>query len=480
MYKAYLKETDDSRDKKTIHEPLNYGNKLSSGDLKLSLEGLGISTFECSLSIANSLYGKTKPITNVICVLDTNGKKVFHGRIAKITKSMTASGEFSEKILCEDRKSYLYDSTQKYLKPTIMSVSEYLQRLLDEHNRQVEPFKRMRLGNVTVRDNEQIYRGIGYYKTAELIKDRLLDRLGGYLILREDSQGGLILDYLQDYGEVSSTPLQITRNLRSATRDIDISELATRIVPLGQEIETSESVEIGTDFSRPKHNISDVNGGLDYLQDSELVAEFGIIQKNVDFQNVTDHNVLKRRGEEYLKNQRAMLVSWTVEVIELGLIDSRYQLIQIGNSYPIENPILYGAETLQVTEKAVNILEPQRIVLTVGSSKKTLSSFQQSYANMQYTLNDALSGVNLQMRNTNEVAKKLDETNNNLAETVGELENAKSLIDNNQNDIKNVKIETSNNKTDLENAIKKNDEQSEKVKKQMEDLQKQIDDLKKK
>lgn len=478
MYKAYLKETDDSRDKKTIHEPLNYGNKLSSGELKISLEGLGISTFECSLSIANSLYGKTKPITNIICVLDTNGKKVFHGRIAKITKSMKANGEFSEKILCEDRKSYLYDSTQKYLKPTIMSVREYLQRLLNEHNRQVEPFKQMHLGNVTVGDSEKIYRGIGYYKTAELIKDRLLDRLGGYLVLREDTQGGLILDYLKDYGEVSRTPLQITRNLRSATRDIDISELATRIVPLGQEIETSENVEIGTDFSRPKHTISDVNGGVDYLQDSKLIAEFGIIQKNVDFQNVTDHNILKRRGDEYLKNQRAMLVSWTVEVIELGLIDSRYELIQVGNSYPIENPMLYGAETLQVTEKAVNILEPQRIVLTIGSSKKTLSSFQQSYSNLQYTLSDTLSSVNFQMKNTNEVSQKLEETNVTLTETVGGLENTKILAEGNQTDIKSVKIETSTIKKNLEEAIRKNDERSELLLQQIEDLKTQIKNLK--
>lgn len=478
MYKAYLKETDDSRDKKTIHEPLNYGNKLSSGDLKISLEGLGISTFECSLSIANSLYGKTKPITNMICVLDSNGEKVFHGRISKITKSMTSSGEFSEKILCEDRKSYLYDSTQKYLKPTIMPVREYLQKLLDEHNRQVEPFKQMKLGNVTVGDSEPIYRGIGYYKTAELIKDRLLDRLGGYLVLREDTQGSLILDYLKDYGEVSRTPLQITRNLRSATRDIDISELATRIVPLGQEIETSESVEIGTDFSRPKHTIADVNGGIDYLQDSELVAEFGVIQKNVDFQNVTDHNVLKIRGEEYLKNQRAMLVSWTVEVIELGLIDSRYELIQVGNSYPIENPMLYGAETLQVTEKTVNILEPQRIVLTIGSSKKTLSSFQQSYSNLQYTLSDTLSSVNFQMRNTNEVSQKLEETNGTLTETVGVLENTKILAEGNQTKIESVKIETSTIKENLDETIRKNDERSELLLQQIEELKTQIKNLK--
>lgn len=478
MYKAYLKETDDSEDKNTIHEPLNFGNKLSSGELKISLEGLGISTFECSLSIANSLYGKAKPITNMICVLDTNGKKVFHGRIAKITKSMKANGEFSEKILCEDRKSYLYDSTQKYLKPTIMSVREYLQRLLNEHNRQVEPFKQMHLGNVTVGDSEKIYRGIGYYKTAELIKDRLLDRLGGYLVLREDAQGSLVLDYLKDYGEVSRTPLQITRNLRSATRDIDISELATRIVPLGQEIETSENVEIGTDFSRPKHTISDVNGGVDYLQDSELIAEFGIIQKNVDFQNVTDHNILKRRGKEYLKNQRAMLVSWTVEVIELGLIDSRYELIQVGNSYPIENPMLYGAETLQVTEKAVNILEPQRIVLTIGSSKKTLSSFQQSYSNLQYTLSDTLSSVNFQTKNTNEVSQKLEETNVTLSETVGVLENTKILAEGNQTDIKSVKIETSTIKKNLEEAIRKNDERSELLLQQIEDLKTKIKNLK--
>ena len=122
------------------------------------------------------------------------------------------------------------------MKPTRMTVSAYLQKILDAHNKQVEAHKQFRLGEVNVVDNGDLLRGLGYQSTADTIKEKLLDRLGGTLTLRRVGNINY-LDYLSNYGVNSETPLQLTKNLKSATRDIDISELFTRIVPVGQDIE---------------------------------------------------------------------------------------------------------------------------------------------------------------------------------------------------------------------------------------------------
>ncbi|MGX7244756.1 phage tail protein [Enterococcus quebecensis] len=396
MYRVTLFE--DSQDKKGIvlHEPANYGNKVNAGNLELSLEGLGISTFEFSINVNNPLYRKAEPIVNLVTVSDRNGQ-IFKGRVAKISNTMSGEGHFIEKILCEDQKAYLYDSTQKYIKSTIMSVSQFLGKLLNEHNDQVENHKKIYLGTVTVTESDKVYRGSGYGKTADIIKNQLLDRLGGYLVLREKDET-LYLDYLAEYGSVSTTPLQIARNLKSASREIDISELATRIVPLGKDLELSESTGTETDQFRPKTTIETVNNGKNYLEDQALVKKFGVIQTTIEFPNIADKNTLKRKGQEFLNNQRLLLITWTAEVIELGLLDKRYEIIQLGNSYSVANPFLYEKETLQVIEKKIDILNPQKIRLTIGSGKKTLSQYQLEYKGMQETLEVVKNNVGISTR----------------------------------------------------------------------------------
>ncbi|MGC6768929.1 phage tail protein [Enterococcus sp. LJL51] len=392
MYRVTLYEHAGDQRGTVIHEPANFGNKINNGDLELSIEGLGISTFEFSINLNNPAYRKAEPIVNLVTVTDQSGQ-IFKGRIAQITNTMDGTGSFVEKILCEDQKAYLYDSTQRYVKPKIRSVKEFLELLLAEHNRQVEEYKRIYVGTVTVEDEEGTYRAIGYDATAEVIKNKLLDQLGGYLILRE-SNGKLLLDYLKEYGEVSQTPLQIARNLKSASRDIDISELATRVVPLGQDIDNSENTANISDGIREKTTIESVNNGKNYLEDQTLVSKFGVIQKTIEFPNITNKALLKQRGQEYLKNQRLMLVTWTAEVIELGLLDQRYEIIQLGNSYSVANQFLYEQEVLQVIEKKIDILNPQKIVLTIGSGKKTFSQYQLEYRGLRETVETVKSTAN--------------------------------------------------------------------------------------
>ncbi|WP_207695596.1 hypothetical protein DOK67_0002209 [Enterococcus sp. DIV0212c] len=413
MYRVTLFK--DAQDKKgtVIHEPANFGNKVNSGDLELSLEGLGISTFEFSINVNNPLYRKAEPIVNLVTVSDRNGQ-LFKGRVAKISNVMNSQGHFIEKILCEDQKAFLYDSTQKYMKSKVMTVRQFLEKILNEHNTQVESYKKIYIGTVTVTDSEQIYRGSDYGKTAEVIKNQLLDRLGGYLILREKNDQ-LYLDYLADYGSTSNTPLQIARNLKSASREIDISELATRIVPTGKDLETDSTTDAQTNQFRPKTTIESVNDGKNFLEDASLVKKFGVIQSIVDFPNITDKNTLKLRAQEYLNNQRLMLVTWSAEVVELGLLDNRYEIIKLGNSYPVSNPYLYEKETLQVIEKKIDILNPQKIRLTIGSGKKTFSQYQLEYKGMRETLETVKTNVGASSRTIDNLKIQAQQLENQTA-----------------------------------------------------------------
>lgn len=445
MYRVVYADNPQMKKPIIVHD-IGQMNKASSGKIELTLNGLGISSFTFSINPKNTLYRKIKPLSNYIDVYDVHDEnkpvKIFSGRVLRIGNKMSANGEFQEEVVCEDRKAFLHDSVQSYMKPTLMGVSEYLKKLLDVHNGQVEPHKMIYLGWVTVKDDEPIYRGIGYESTADTIREKLLDRLGGYLILKEDA-GRYFLDYLKDYGETSKTPLQITRNLRSATRDIDISELGTRIVPLGADLEQDETTEeIGSDFSRPKVNISSVNDGKIYLEDSALVREFGIITKTVNFPDTKSPGILRTKGLGYISNQRLMLVTWTIEALEVGLIDPRYEVIRLGNYYPVMNQFLYEKETLQVIEKKINILQPQRIELTIGSGKKTLSQYQLESKAMESTLQTIYS--NLQKSNANllalqKEAEELRNQTNLIPEQAERLKELEKIIEDLTNELNGLK-----------------------------------------
>lgn len=423
MYRVLLYDNPNRLNPKIVHEPYSYGEKIKESEVYLSLNGLGISTFEFTFNINNKYYQKIEPIVNFIQIIDVvREQEIFYGRVAKITNTMDTSGSFSQSFLIEDEKAFLYDSVQTYMKPTRMTVRDYLQKIIDIHNKQVEPYKRFKLGNVDVIDNGDLLRGLGYQSTAETIKEKLLDRLTGNLILRRVGNTNY-LDYVSNYGNDSDTPLQLTKNLKSATRDIDISELFTRIVPVGQDIEDNSEtdIEVGTDYSRPKYTIESVNEGKNYLDDSSLIEKFGLNIGIVEFSNVKEPSILKRRGQQWLKDQSLMLVTWDVEAIELGLLDSRYELITLGNSYKVDNQFLYSVEKLQVIEKKFSILAPQKVNLTIGSKKKKLTDYQNEIKTIQSNLVNIKANASAGTQSISDLMKKQESLKNELSQQSNEI-----------------------------------------------------------
>lgn len=372
MYEVKIFTSHEDTTGTLIHSPY-------VSDLKcyFSIDQLlqGISNMELTINMANPAWNMIKPLTTLIKVLNiSTGKTEFDGRILKPIQEMNDDGTLAVKYACESKLAYLQDSNQRHTVVQDTTVADFFALLINNHNAQVEPHKRFIVGNVTVTNStDNVYRYVGYGKTYAEIKDNLIDRLGGYLVLREEVDGTYI-DYLQEVGEIKNTPIRLRTNLKSMRREIDPTEIITRLIPLGATLESEEG---GTGaVSQPRLTIESVNDGLDYLDDEELQSEFGIISGEVTYDDVTTPSTLKLRGQQYFSNQRAARISYDITPVNLDVIDTSFESFEIGNYHPIINPLFDVEETLQIIEKKINSDNPQSDALTFGDQQVTLTQYQ--------------------------------------------------------------------------------------------------------
>ena len=379
-FREMLSDTDFTK-KKVVHSPYSRkGNKILSGSIKQAQNAINEFTFV--IPMQNDLYQKLIPFQSIVQVVNLYDEEVeFEGRVLSISNKMTSTG-FVQEVVCEDFLSFLHDSTQHFQKLKNTGAEAYLREILNQHNAQVEDYKRIYLGSVTVQSmTDKPFRYLGYEPTWDTIRERIIASIGGYLTLRRASDG-LYLDWTTSIGQNQESPIQLGRNIKSASREVSFDGIATQIMPIGADEKnsdgssSSDKEEQGSDVTRKQIDISSVNGGKMWLEDAELVAKFGIIRKPVIWTEIDSPSVLKSRGLQYLRNQKIALAKWTVAAVERYLIDSRYVKFKIGNTHPILNAPLSGIEKLQIIEKKIDILNPQSVDLVIGSKSQSLSAYQ--------------------------------------------------------------------------------------------------------
>lgn len=364
--------------RKIIHSPHSRkANKILSGSISQALNAINEFTF--TMPMQNSLYQKINPFQTIIQVVNLFDDEVeFEGRVLSISNKMTNTG-FVQEVVCEDFLSFFHDSSQHFQKLSNSGAEEYLREILKKHNAQVEDYKRINLGNVTMKSStDKPWRYLGYESTWDTIRERVITNIGGYLTLRR-GKDGFYLDWTASVGQNKRSPIQLGRNIKSASREISFDGLATQIMPIGADEDNSGSSgndSQGSDITRKQIDISSVNDGKLWLEDTDLVAKFGIIRKPVIWTEIDNPYVLKSRGLQYLRNQKIALAKWTVSAVERYMIDNRYEKFKIGNIHPILNAPLSGIETLQIVEKKIDILNPQSVDLVIGSKSQSLSAYQ--------------------------------------------------------------------------------------------------------
>lgn len=115
-------------------------------------------------------------------------------------------------------------------------VKFFLGWLLEQHNRQVSTAQRINLGTVTVADpNNYLHRASeSRMTTMEAVKKKLLDGLGGHLVV--DYSGATpVLNYYEDLPLTNVQAVEYGENLLDLVTETDASDSYTAILPEGKD-----------------------------------------------------------------------------------------------------------------------------------------------------------------------------------------------------------------------------------------------------
>lgn len=391
--------------------------RLISGSINHGINTIDNFTFKIANN--NIGYNKLNALTTLVEVLNIkNNNLEFKGRVLLPVESMDSNGIFLKNVTCESELGYLMDSSTVYGDYHNISVRDFLKVIIDNHNSQVDEEKKFEVGNVTVVDNnDSLYRYLGYVKTFEAIKDKLIDRLGGELQIRYEN-GIRYLDYLESIGEVKSTEIRLAKNLQSIELEKDPTSIISRLLPLGNKLEDSEE----------RLTIESVNNGNKYIDDIEAIEEFGVIVDSVTWDDVTQVSNLLKKGQEYLKENNRIKKKYKVTALDLSTIGLDFDSFEVGNSYPVINPLMNINENLRIIEKTIDIYNPQSSTLGIGDKLEDIKNYQlnniatakevKTVKETVQTTVSALNSVSVELNNTVEILNNTNENMGNLNEVV--------------------------------------------------------------
>ncbi len=410
----------------TVINHVSINNKANriSGTIKQGINCINSFTF--TIYPNNVGYNLIFPIKTKVKVLNTKTNKYeFIGRVLTPSNAMSSSGLISKTFVCESELAYLLDTMQAYEEVHGMSVKDFLNKLIQVHNSKTSEDKQFQLGNVTVIDNnDSLYRYISYDSTKKNIDDDLIDKLGGELQIRYEDDVRYI-DYLTEIGKICDTEIRLGKNIKDIINDIDPTNYITRLIPLGAKLKKTEIGEDGTETevdSEERLTIASVNNGFNCIDDEEAIAEFGIIEGYVNWDDVSDANNLLIKGKNYLASQR-IIISNKITALDLSLIGLDIDSFEVGNYYPLKHNLLDIDYNVRIIEKSIDINNPQNASITLGDKQKDIKDYQLSIKKQASKVITLERDVSINAKKLNDANKAIISTSKSIEQVSGEVTN---------------------------------------------------------
>lgn len=344
---------------RTIYHPLNPVLNLVNPRLSLEDNAAGSLTF--TVYPENGNYDSIRKLFPIISVL-RNEKIIFKGRVITDKKDFY-NGKAVE---AEGKLAFFNDS---YLEPFEFkgSPEELFRMFVENHNAQVKDWQQMKVGVVTVKDNnDYIVRGSEkIMNTWNALKEKCFQStLGGHIRIRYESDGDYV-DWLADYEKVSSQGIAFARNMISLSQETDASETYTAIRPVGAEV---EGVRV---------DISSVNGGSTYLINDEKALEYGVIfapETESVWEDVTlPENLMKKASDRLYGSMGALSETYEINAVDLNLTDGEIEALDICEYVPVDSRPHGISGNYLLNRAEIAIASPQDSVFYLGASRRVLS-----------------------------------------------------------------------------------------------------------
>ena len=365
MYKVYCDNTlmCDSRVEELV---------LLNPVIKLEENKAG--SFSFILQPEHPYYNLVQRRKSIIQVYQDETELLFSGMCTEVDEDFFRQRTIS----CEGELSYFNDSIQRPARYQGTTVRGLLEAYVANHNAQVEDSKKFKVGQVTVTDsNDYISCYTNMQSTMKCLKDDLIDDLGGILRVRHEN-GTRYIDYLAESPNTCSQNIKLGKNLLDYKSNIDSTDIATAIIPLGKKLEESTVEGLETRLT-----IEAVNNGKDYVFSQDAVNTYGWISKTVEWDNVTTADTLKTKGEKYLAEIQFENVVIEAKAIDLHFANKEIESFKISDQIRVVSTPHGMDRYFRLTKMTLNLNNPEKNTITLGKEGKLTLTAKNTQANTE-------------------------------------------------------------------------------------------------
>lgn len=403
MYKIYS-------DKELIYDPSNPEYMITEGNLKLELNTSGMLTFRIPKD--NPSYGRIKLMKSIITLYDDD-RLLFRGRAYAPTIDLFCN----DQVECEGELAFFNDSVQPPFNYEVGDVKTLFTKIIENHNASVSEDKKFLVGNVTVTNNTSegniVRSSIEYLSTWDVLKDKFLKLLGGYLWIRHEGTK-IYIDYLKDLNFKGNQEVTQCINLIDAKKEVTSDNLATVIIPLGARLKNEDGEDTNEYLTLKKLT------GKITVEDKKGIESYGLITKVVHHENITDATNLLKAGQRDLAEALGVTTTITLSAADLSRAGYKVSPFSIGTYIPVKVSNLSIDKKMLIKSISIDLLSPESNSITIGSSER---SFTQEQINTKETIKTVNRNLEESIKAASAVAtvRAVREANSNINQSAEQI-----------------------------------------------------------
>ena len=313
-----------------------------------------------------------------------------------------------KKYVAEGELAYLNDSIQPPKKYVTGNTSEsgavgnttvrsFLIALLNQHNSQVgSTAKQFLIGAVTVDDGDTlddsnaINRFTNYETTLACINEKLIQKLGGHLRIRH-SGNTRYLDYYKDYSQIGASDqvIRFGSNLLDYVSNLESIDWVTAIVPRGKRLELDEAdqpvkgLEAYTNVTTAAADGTWHSTGSMFVKNQAMVNQYGFISAVVDWDQVTDANILKNKAKKYLQSVLFDQLCLEISAVDLHYLNPEIETLKLQETVRCISDVHEMDTSFPITKIEIDLVNPSNTKYTLGTKVSTTLTNAQNRANSE-------------------------------------------------------------------------------------------------
>ena len=338
-----------------IHYPGLERDEPHLSSIPLEENTSAVSTINFSIYTDNPGYDKIEEIKTYVDVTDLRTDKVrFSGRVYKCEEKMDTDGKIYKSVECENCLSYLNDTKERCSSYTATGGKAYLTQVLNNHNSKVDANRRLYAGNSDV--TTQITHTCEFKSTlAELIE--AAEDNESIIMVRKENGKNYVDWYSKYFNNIIEVSLGV--NMKDMIISKDLTSFGTRIIPLGANNLTIESV----------------NNGKDYIDEPNSQKIYGVIEKTVDYRDIEDASELKNKCLSDMNEHTRIDYVLETTALDLSYLTG-YDIEEFGlnKRLHIVNQFMNVDDNYAITNISMDLLKPYSPKLKISKKKIKLTN----------------------------------------------------------------------------------------------------------